>query len=165
MENKSVLIVALILSATIFSCKKEKADGCGDVAVTKTNIQGKWKHDYPNYEPDLSHPDEYNQIRFVNDSFFLAVTHRSDMLDTGGCHMILWTEYAKGTFVVSNNTKLLLTGIYTEADYTEKISGCYNIGTYKSIFSIKFCNNYLVLYDLDPYLSDAVDRNINMKKE
>lgn len=154
------VVATLWVATTLFSCKKK--DSCGDTEVTRSNVQGDWKHEYPKYEPDLSYPDEYNHIRFIDDSFFLAVTHRSDILDTGGCDRILWTEYAKGTFVISNASKLLLTGIYTEADYSEKKGGCYNTGTYKSIFSIKFCNSYLVLFDLNPYLSTAVDRDIKL---
>lgn len=86
------------------------------------------------------------------------------MLYANGCNEVLWTEYAKGKYNLTPG-RLYFNGIYTEADYSEKTGGCYNIGAYADSFSVKYCNSYLVLYGLSPALSNSVDRTINLAKE
>lgn len=164
MKSNALLFIVVVLSAIVVlpACKKHGED-C-NTTLDKAAVLGTWKHDYPKLEPDFTHPDEYNRIKFTSDSFFLAVTHRGDMLHANGCNEVLWTEYARGVYRLSPG-KVFFEGIYTEADYTEKTGGCYNTGAYIDSFTIRKCDQYLVMYDLDPHQSNSVDRNINMLKE
>ena len=158
------LVIAAFAIATISACKKQETDGCSTNAVSTSSVQGNWKHNYPKLEPDFSHPDQYNFMRFVGDSFYLAVTHRSDILRQNGCHEVLWTEYAKGNYSLASD-RLYFTGIYTEENYSEKTGGCYNIGKYVDSFTIKSCNQNLVLYGLRPDLVNGADRTIILIRE
>ncbi|MEO6832390.1 MAG: hypothetical protein ABI169_09310 [Chitinophagaceae bacterium] len=148
MRNKLLFTILVLGASTVlFSCKKS-GDDCKEKPVTKENIQGRWYHDYPTkMAPDFTHPDQYNHIRYVDDSFFLEVTHRGDSFDTAGCNKIYWKEFAKGVYNISDN-KLYYSGIYTEADFTVKTDGCYHIGSYADSVKISYCSNYLVLYSL-----------------
>ena len=157
-----LLVSAAFISTTISACKKQETDGCSTEAVSTSRMQGNWKHNYPKLEPDFSHPDQYNQMRFVGDSFYLTVTHRSDIIYMNGCNDGI--EHAKGRYHLAPG-KLYFNGIYTEANYAEKTSGCYNIGEYADSFSIKICKQNLVLFGLDPRLANGVDRTINMSME
>jgi hypothetical protein len=148
MSNKFLVVVVGLLAVTnIFSCKKTE-DGCDETPVTKENLQGRWTHDYPTkMSPNFTHPDEYNHIQFVNDSFFLEVTHRGDYIDASGCDKIYWKEYARGTFNIMDKN-LHYSGVYTDSNFAIKTGGCYHIGQYVDSFKAHHCNNYLVLYSL-----------------
>lgn len=164
MKNKIfVVLVALWATNTFMACKKKTNDGCKETLVTKEFLQGKWKHDYPNYDRDLSYPDNYKYMKFYEDSFFWEVNHRSDMRFNNGCDKVNWTEYAKGVFEIKNS-KLYFTGIYTDSNYIEKTGGCYNIGAYADSFSLKYCNNILNLYNLKLIYYTDEFRTANMTK-
>lgn len=149
MAIKSLLLATLILSVASISCKKSKqANKCVEEVASVEEIQGSWTHQYPEKrEPNFTHPDQYNKIKFFDDSFLLTVTHRGDELFANGCHEVLWSEYARGSFVLSENN-LTLKGIYTDSFFVTKTSGCYNIGAYADSFKTHFCNDTLVLYSL-----------------
>lgn len=140
LKNLTSLFSFVLFAALVSSCNKE--DKCGGQAATQSSIQGKWTHRYPtNLQPDFTQPDLYERVQFKADSFFLEVQHNTDVVIVG-CQN---KEYMKGTFKISN-AKMLLTGVYTEADYSIKTSPCNNTGAYNKSFDISFCNQDLILY-------------------
>lgn len=146
---KHTLMLLPIAILALASCKKK---GCSESPVTKEKLQGKWVHDYPKREADFTQPDEYNFMRFEGDSFFLMVSHQSDMMFMNGCNQVHWSEYVKGVYKIASS-KLLLHGVYTEPDFSIKTSGCYNIGAYENTFNASFCNAEMQLREVAPKVS------------
>ena len=102
-----------------------------------TFLQGEWQEDSVLYQDKLL---EYTKHRFTFtcDSFYAhldtyaKVNRHADSCYNGG-HI---QEYAKGRYVVSNDT-LYLIGTFTKSNFKQKISGCYRIGQYIPSFLIK----------------------------
>ena len=144
---------------TFTACGKK--DQCDQPAVTVANIQGKWKHRYPtNLEPGFTQPDYYHHIRFAQDSFFLEVEFITDIA-IPNCSNI---EYMKGVFKIEQ-AQLILTGIYTEADWSIKTGGCNKSGKFNRSFAISFCGEVLQLYRLNlPSASDKYKQVVLVKE-
>lgn len=150
----TVLLAAVLLNG----CGKE--DTCSQESVTRGSVQGKWKQNYPtDLEPDFTQPDDYEQVVFKEDSFFLQVRYTTDIV-IPGCGN---TEYAKGAFTINNGT-LSLRGVYTEADYSIKTSSCNHTGAFNRSFDISFCNADLHLYLANSTLPERFKKVILVKK-
>ena len=143
------VVAALSAATTFYSCKKENSD----IAATKGNIQGKWKHEY-NIEPDLTMPPEFELIKFINDSFYLKYNWSSEFL-TPKCPEGKGTNYVKGRFEMKEG-KLYFDGVFTTEDYIVNIdsSGCLPVGNWADSFKISLpSNNVISLYWLIPIKS------------
>jgi hypothetical protein len=100
-------------------------------------LQGVWEQDSVQYQDKLL---EYTRHKFTFscDSFYATfitkakVNQYPDSCFNGGN----WSEYAKGTYVMRNDTLYLL-GTFTKANFKQKISGCYRIGQYLPVFLVK----------------------------
>lgn len=69
-----------------------------------------------------------------------------------------WTEYAKGTYTVRNDT-LYVFATFAQANFKQKISGCYQIGQYLPVFLIQEKNkNSLQLLHLQRHLPLILQR-------
>lgn len=100
-------------------------------------LQGVWEQDSVPYKAQLL---EYtlHKFTFTCDSFYVKLEtfakinrYSNECYNNGK-----WTEYAKGTYQVRQDT-LFLTGTFTKENYKQKISGCYRIGQYLPVFVIK----------------------------
>lgn len=113
--------------------------------VRQPNIQGKgevfmqgvWNEDSVAYSQELSNYTQHH-FKFTCDSFYVDLTTHSKVnYYADSCfNKGLWKEYVKGTYAVRNDS-LFLVGTFTQANYKQKISGCYRIGQYLQSFAIK----------------------------
>lgn len=110
MVGKSLLIVTIILSATIYSCKKKE----NLIPASRENIQGNWKHEYA-IEPDLTVPPEFELVKFRNDSFYMRYRWASEFL-TVKCPAGHGKNYVKGTYEIKEK-KIYFKGVFTTMDY------------------------------------------------
>lgn len=100
-------------------------------------LQGVWEEDQVMY-PDTLLESTRHQIKFSCDSFYLTmkttatVNRYPDSCFNNG----VWMEYVKGTYRMKSDS-LFLFGTFTKADFKQKISGCYRIGTYKPVYLVR----------------------------
>src|SRR5690606_19907675 len=119
-------------------------------------LQGVWTQDRIPLQDELLHYT-LHELRFTCDSIYATlhttakVRNIADSCYNGG----QWTEYAKGIYVVRGDS-LIVDGLYTKADWRQKISVCYRIGQYLPRFKItRYTADSLVLenrYDPRPIL-------------
>lgn len=126
MRNLYIILISCIAIST--SCTRlPDIQGTGSPLV-----QGVWE------QVDLdSALESYtkHKFKFSCDSFYLEIQTKSklhyfaDTCSNNG----LRVEYAKGIYVLKEDS-LFLNGVYTKENYKQKISGCYNIGSYRHNF-------------------------------
>ena len=100
-------------------------------------MQGVWEEEPLPYRDSLLQYTSH-QFKFTCDSFYVVLqtkakaNYYADSCFKNGT----WKEYAKGTYVVNNDT-LYLFGTFTKANYKQKLHDCYRIGQYLPTFLIK----------------------------
>ncbi|WP_256002362.1 MULTISPECIES: fumarate hydratase [Pedobacter] len=131
-SRTGVLLVGVALYGLTGSCTRlPDVQGNGEAF-----LQGKWDQDSAKVTGERLNYS-LHKFSFTCDSFYLDLTtyskvnYYADSCFNSG----VWQEYAKGTYVVRGDT-LLLAGVYTKANYKQKISGCYNSGQYIRSFKI-----------------------------
>lgn len=132
----SIIALSVALSVSLFaavSCRfNPDIQGPGSAA-----FQGIWEE-----EPGSGHDSllQYtrHQFKFTCDSFYatLSTTSKVNYYEDSCYHQGTWKEYAKGNYVVNNDT-LYIIGTFTKSDFRQKLSGCYRIGQYLPVFLIK----------------------------
>lgn len=99
-------------------------------------LQGVWRQDHTPMQDQLL---QYtlHEFTFRCDSVYatLQTTSTTRNIPDSCFNNGKWTEYAKGVYVVRGDS-LLVDGLYTKADWRQKISGCYRIGQYLPRFKI-----------------------------
>lgn len=99
-------------------------------------LQGKWVQDSVPMQKQLVNYSLY-AFNFNCDSFFVRMNTFSKVeaaIDT--CmHRGEWTEYAKGSYVLQNDT-LYLNGFFANVDATLKNEGCLRTGVFNEAFSL-----------------------------
>jgi len=124
-----IMVVYIIILLAIAGCGKNE---CISRSAAQSELAGRWQQE------DANEPGWYERttfdIGFAADSFKRVLTEWSDV-GGGPCPNSRHNEFITGTFRLQDQT-IRLSGIYTEADYSPKISGCYNTGTYEKEFSI-----------------------------
>ena len=100
-------------------------------------LQGVWQEDSILYRDQLLQYTAH-QFKFTCDSFYATLdTYSKTNIYPDSCYNEgKWLEYAKGTYVLRNDS-LLLSGTFTKPNFKQKISGCYRIGLYLETFLIK----------------------------
>lgn len=78
-----------------------------------------------------------HEFKFTCDSIYVTMHTTSQVVrSTDSCYQDgEWTEYAKGVYVVRGDS-LLVDGLYTRADWRQKISGCYRSGQFLPRYKI-----------------------------
>jgi hypothetical protein len=100
-------------------------------------LQGVWEEIPVAYQDELIQYTRH-QFTFTCDSVYVTLQTKAkanyypDSCFNGG----LWTEYAKGNYVVSGDT-LYIISTFTKSNFKQKLSGCYRIGQYLPKFVIK----------------------------
>ena len=100
-------------------------------------LQGVWEEVPVSYQDSLLQYTRHH-FRFTCDSVYVTletkakVNYNPDSCFNDG----IWKEYAKGNYVVNNDTLYILS-TFTKSNYKQKLSGCYRIGQYLPIFAIK----------------------------
>ncbi|MGV8877451.1 MAG: fumarate hydratase [Sphingobacteriaceae bacterium] len=122
----------LIGLCCVFSCKfNSPIQGSG-----ADFLQGRWIQDALPLQKQLVNYSLY-AFNFNCDSFFVRINTFSKVqaaIDT--CmHRGEWTEYAKGSYVLQNDT-LYLKGFFANADSTLKNEGCLRTGVFNEAFSL-----------------------------
>ncbi len=119
-------------------------------------LQGVWRQDsIPMQDALLQYT--LHELKFTCDSIYatMHVTSKAKNIADSCYNEGQWTEYAKGIYVVRGDS-LLVDGLYTKADWRQKISGCYRIGQYLPRFKIvRYTADSLILenrYDQRPLL-------------
>lgn len=99
-------------------------------------LQGYWEEDRVMYQDTLLQSTQHS-IKFICDSFYLTLktTSRVNIYPDSCFNNGVWMEYVKGTYTAKDDS-LFLFGTFTKADFRQKISGCYRIGTYKPVYVI-----------------------------
>ena len=119
-------------------------------------LQGTWIQDSIPMQGALLHYT-LHELTFTCDSIYatLHTTSKAKNIADSCYNDGQWTEYAKGVYVVRGDS-LLVDGLYTRANWRQKISGCYHIGQYLPRFKIvRYTPDSLVLenrYDQRPIL-------------
>jgi len=119
----------------------------------ETFLQGEWEEDSVLYRDKLLEYTKY-RFTFTCDSFYAVLeTHaKVDRYPQGCFNNGRWAEYAKGRYMMEQDT-LYLIGTFTTADYSkEKIGGCYRIGRYIPKFLVKRSKeNEIILVDMEQH--------------
>ncbi|WP_374166003.1 fumarate hydratase [Arcticibacter sp. MXS-1] len=113
-------------------------------------FQGVWNGEPAKFQDSLLQYSRHS-FKFTCDSFYATISTRSKINYYGDeCfNKGTWVEYAKGTYVRSNDT-LYLVGTFTKSDFRQKLAGCYRIGQYLPTFLIKaVTEDEIRLYDID----------------
>lgn len=99
-------------------------------------LQGIWAQDSIPMQDQLL---EYtrHEFKFTCDSIYVTMqTFSTAQRMTDSCYRDgQWTEYAKGVYVVRGDS-LLVDGLYTRADWRQKISGCHRSGQFLPRYKI-----------------------------
>ncbi|WP_242689284.1 fumarate hydratase [Pedobacter sp. SYSU D00535] len=100
-------------------------------------LQGLWEEEPVDFADSLLVYTKHH-IKFTCDSFYVTLNTRAKVnYYADSCfNEGEWSEYAKGNYLVSNDTLYLL-GTFTKSNYKQKLSGCYRIGQYLPVFLIK----------------------------
>lgn len=99
-------------------------------------LQGVWVQDSVPFQDQLI---QYtlHELKVTCDSLYVTLNTFSsakNIADT--CYNDgQWTEYAKAVYVVRGDS-LIVDGLYTRADWKQKVSGCYRVGQYIPRFHI-----------------------------
>lgn len=103
-------------------------------------LQGIWNQDTVANADQLLNYTQH-KFKFSCDSFYVDLTTHSKVnyYEEACFNKGIWKEYAKGTYLVRNDT-LFLKGTFTKANYKQKVSGCYRNGQYISNFKLKSIN-------------------------
>jgi len=99
-------------------------------------LQGVWTQDSIPMQDALLQYTLYD-LKFTCDSIYatLHVTSKTRNIADSCYNNGQWTEYAKGVYVVRGDS-LIVDGLYTKPDWSQKISGCYRSGQYLPRFKI-----------------------------
>lgn len=101
------------------------------------SFQGVWEEEPLSYRDSLILHTKHT-FRFSCDSFYVSIetfskaNYYADSCFRNG-H---WKEYAKGNYVVRNDT-LYIIGTYTKENFKQKLSGCFRTGQYIPMFLIR----------------------------
>ncbi len=100
-------------------------------------LQGIWQENKIEYQDQLLQYTAHT-FKFSCDSFYITFNTKSKVnIYPDSCfNNGIWTEYAKGGYVVQNDT-LFLSGTYAKSNFKQKISGCYRNGQYLETYIIK----------------------------
>ena len=128
-----LLVLLNVLVMSFYSCTfNPNVQGRGS-----DFMQGVWDEEPLAYRDSLLQYTSHH-FRFSCDSFYVTLkteaktNYYPDSCFNGG----KWAEYAKGVYLVSNDT-LYLAGTFTKDNYKQKLHGCYRIGQYLPVFLIK----------------------------
>ncbi len=128
-----LLVSCLLIVACIFSACKFNPNYQGRGIDF---MQGVWEEVPPPYKDSLM---QYtlHKFKFTCDSVYLTLeTHAKANYYADSCfNNGVWKEYAKGNYVVRNDTLYILS-TFTKENFKQKLSGCYRIGQYLPIFVI-----------------------------
>lgn len=141
-----LIIILSSLSISLLSACQWRSHQSG---ATITFLQGTWIQDsIPFRNQSLSYTT--HQVTFIKDSFYLQMdTYNKANYFPDTCSKTHFSEYAKGTYLLKNDT-LLFNGVFAQPNFKQKISGCYHIGIYEGAWvlqkpysgPIKFQNLY-----------------------
>lgn len=135
--KKTILFIFIFAFTLLLACvRRENIQGEGTPF-----LQGTWKEsDSLNQQKQLNYSN--HSFKFTCDSFYLELTTKAKVnYHPDSCYNNgIWKEYAKGTYVLRNDTLILL-GVYAKSNYKQKISGCFSIGQYLQSFVIKNKNS------------------------
>lgn len=125
----SLCLALLILSSCRFN---PNVQGRGSA-----ELQGSWNEEPPAFVDTLLQYSQHS-FKFTCDSFYATISTRSKVnyYDDHCFNKGTWKEYAKGVYVVSNDT-LYINGTFTQSNFRQKLSGCYRIGQYVPVFLVK----------------------------
>lgn len=126
------IIFSCMLILAISSCKRNS-----DMQGEGTEfLQGSWTTDSVLNQDKLLRY-ELIDFRFNCDSVFVKIkTHSKAKMDIDSCYGNgEWVEYARGVYVVRNDS-LLVQATYTHENWRQKLSGCHHIGQYLPRFKI-----------------------------
>jgi len=129
---------SLILACFLFSCLLSSCTFNPNIQGRGADaFQGVWEEE-PTKLQDSLIQYTLHHFRFTCDSFYteLSTKAKQNYYEDRCFNNGSWKEYAKGTYVVSNDT-LYLIGTFTKANYKQKLHGCYRIGQYLPVFLIK----------------------------
>ena len=100
-------------------------------------IQGIWEEEPVAYQDSLIQYTRH-KFRFTCDSVYITLetTSKANYYPDSCFNNGRWKEYAKGNYVVSNDTLYILS-TFTHSNFKQKLSGCYRIGQYLPTFVIK----------------------------
>ncbi|MEE1884287.1 fumarate hydratase [Pedobacter flavus] len=125
---RNLLFIFFLFLSIVVGCKRlPDIQGEGYPQVQGVWIQDAIDTDLKNYT--------LHKFKFSCDSFYLEllvknqINHFNDTCATNGDRK----EYAKGIYALKGDS-LFLKGTYTKENYKQKISGCYNIGSYRHNF-------------------------------
>lgn len=143
MPTKSLFFLLVIVMITsIISCKKSENFVCRNPSAI--DLHGVWSQDYY-VDPIAFQPfPDWERIEFRQDSFFMKIVVSAEHLTALDCYLKKWNEYAKGIYTVVND-RIAFTGILTDSNYVEKISGCHENGLYNARFAIEYCESNFVM--------------------
>ncbi|MGV3509333.1 MAG: fumarate hydratase [Sphingobacteriaceae bacterium] len=123
----------ILTSCLLISCKfNPNYQGSGTEF-----LQGVWEEVPVAYQDSLIQYTKHN-FRFTCDSVYITLeTKAKSNYYPDSCFKDgKWTEYAKGNYVVSNDT-LYIISTFTKSNWKQKLSDCYRIGQYLTAFVIK----------------------------
>ncbi|MBC7912971.1 MAG: fumarate hydratase [Pyrinomonadaceae bacterium] len=100
-------------------------------------LQGLWEEEKFDFQDSLLQ-FTHHKFRFTCDSVYVTLNTitKANYYPDSCFNNGKWTEYAKGTYVISNDT-LYIIGTFTKSNFKQKLSGCYRIGQYLPTFVIK----------------------------
>lgn len=118
----TTMAVLLFLSACKFNSNYQ---GLGELS-----LQGTWIQESVPYQDDLLNYS-LHEFRFSCDSVYVKIkTFAKTPIIVDSCYNNgEWTEYAKGLYVIRNDS-LLIEATYTYENGKQKLKGCYHIGQY-----------------------------------
>lgn len=99
-------------------------------------IQGIWEEVPVSYQDSLLQYTRHT-FKFTCDSVYVTLeTHAKVNYYADSCFKSgTWKEYAKGNYVLQNDTLYIL-GTFTKENFKQKLSDCYRIGQYLPVFVI-----------------------------
>lgn len=156
MERLAFGIIAFLLS--LCACTRlPNVQGQGEAL-----LQGRWNQDSVAHAEKLLSYTQH-QFKFSCDSFYVDITTHAKVnyYEEACFNNGLWKEYAKGTYVVRNDT-LFLRGTFTKANYKQKVSGCYRNGQYLVNFKIRQTSASRLVFE---NLSDHRECVLNLKEK
>lgn len=147
----------LLLLIVLCGCSQRKLI-CPDVPITQEILSGNWAHDYNPKETYYSPPPRLS-LNITGDSFYLTLLNRNDYLPSlTNCQTFEYMEYVKGTYKLEEHL-IHFSGVFCEANFQEKVSGCYRIGAFHDSFEIGYCDrklklNWMKINWFNPYVEE-----------
>lgn len=126
MKKLTLLPAAFLCILFLAACKfNPNVQGSG-----ASLLQGIWTEQTQPYQDSLLQYTR-SDFTFTCDSFYVELTThaRVNYYDKSCFNNGVWKEYAKGNYVLSNDT-LYLIGVFTKQNYKQKLDGCYRVGQY-----------------------------------